>query len=308
MRSDVRSLSLRGQVGVALVLVLWMLVLLTVIANSLVFSSRTELLAAANVASVARAEALADAGVYMAIHQLSTAQVAQSPAELARWKADGLARLWRYREVDLKVTIIDESGKIDLNTAAPPLLIGLLTVAGVDQVAAEALVDAILDWRDADDLRRLHGAEKDSYASAGRDYVPANLDFETVDELRQVLGMNDTVFSKIEPFITVHSRQVGVNSAVAPREVLLALPGAVPEQVDAFVAQRQALLQQGQAAPPFPAAQGFATQPTASTYSIQVEVALGDNARFFRQAVVRMTRKLADPVTFLAWRAPSGGW
>ena len=59
-----------AQSGIALVMVLWMLALLSVIAGSLVFSSRTEMLMAGNTAALAQAEASADAGVYMAIHEL----------------------------------------------------------------------------------------------------------------------------------------------------------------------------------------------------------------------------------------------
>lgn len=294
--------------GVALVLVLWMLVLLTVIANSLVFSSRTELQTIANSVSIAHAEALADAGVYMAIHQLSSASTTQlTQVEPGRWKPDGLLRRWRYQDAELQVAIIDESGKIDINAAPQTLLADFFAASWVDRPTAEALGDAMLDWRDPDDLRHLHGAEKEEYALAGRDYIPANADFETIDELRQVLGMSGNLFSRIEPFISVHSRQAGINTAVAPREVLLSLPGVTAEQVDLFVTQRQALLEQGLPPAPFPAASGIVAPATATTYNIQVEVVLSNNTKFVRQAVVRLTGDPAEPVAVLVWRAPAGG-
>ena len=300
-----RQVGIRRQSGVALVLVLWMMVLLTVIANSLVFSSRTDVLAAANLSSAAQAEAFADAGVYMAIHQLSRARTnPPGQVDAAVWNPDGLARPWRFRETEFSVSIIDESGKIDINAADPRLLNGLFVSAGVDQAAADSLVDAILDWRDADELRQPHGAEQGDYAAAGRDYAPANADFVTIDELRQVLGMTDAVFARIESIVTVHSRQAGIDSATAPRAALMALPGVSPGQVDQFVAQRQTLIEQGLPAPPFPPAQGFAAQARTSTFSIQVEVVLSDNANFFRQAVVRLTNNALDPVQILSWRAP----
>jgi general secretion pathway protein K len=288
-----------AQSGIALVMVLWMLALLSVIAGSLVFSSRTEVLMAGNLAALAQAEASADAGVYKAIHELVRPQT-----DPLRWKGDGLTHLWKFQGAELRVTILDESAKVDLNAAPPVLLKGLFRALGIAEPDADALADAVADWRDADDLRSLHGAEKADYAAAGRDYGPANAPFETIEELRQVLGMSDDLFRKLEPLVTVHSRQSGINAAVAPREVLLALPGATPEQVDLFLEQRRILIEQGLPAPAFPGGQGLSTGAIGSVFSIQVEAILSDNVRFFREAVVRMTGDIKGPVTVLAWRAP----
>jgi hypothetical protein len=82
----------------------------------------------------------------------------------------------------------------------------------------------------------------------------------------------------------------------------MALPGVRPEQVDMYIGQRQALLEQGLAAPPFPFGQGFAAN-AANTFSIQVEAILGDNARFSRQVVARLGGSFNEPATILAWRS-----
>jgi general secretion pathway protein K len=292
-----------AQSGIALVVVLWVLALLSVIAGSLVFSSRTEVLMAGNLAALAQAEALADAGVYKAVYEL-----ARPPTDLLRWQGNGLPHRWNFEGAELRVTILDESAKLDLNAAPTVLLKGLFRVLGVEEPDADALADAVADWRDADDLRSLHGAEKADYAAAGRDYGPANAPFETIEELRQVLGMSDDLFRKLEPLVTVYSQQSGINNAVAPREVLLALPGAIPEQVDIFLEQRRILLGQGLPAPPFPGGQGLSAGAIGSVFSIQVEAVLSDNVRFFREAVVRLTGQPKEPMTVLAWRAPAGGF
>lgn len=288
-----------AQSGIALVMVLWILALLSVIAGSLVFSSRTEMLMAGNLAALAQAEALADAGVNNAIHELVRPQT-----DLQRWKGDGLTHLWKFQGAELRVTIVDESAKVDLNAAPAVLLKGLFRALGVAEPDADSLADAVVDWRDADDLRSLHGAEKAEYAAAGRDYGPANAQFETIEELRQVMGVNDDLFRRLERLVTVYSRQPGINAGVAPREVLLALPGATAEQVDLFLEQRRSLIEQGLPAPAFPGGQGFSTGPIGSVFSIQVEANLSDNVRFFREAVVRMTGDIKGPATVLAWRAP----
>lgn len=288
------------QAGIALVVVLWMLALLSVIAGSLVYATRTEVQIAGNLASLAQAEALADAGVARAIMEMQRPK----SADPAQWRADGLPRQWSYREALLTIVILDESGKIDINTATPQLLTSLFQSVGAAD--PEALADALKDWRDADDLRSPKGAEKEDYAAAGKAYGPANAAFESVDELRQVLGMTDELYRRLERSITVHSYQPGVNTAVAPREVLLALPGATPEQVDAYIEQRRGLLQQGLPVPPFPAP-GVAGAAAGAAFSVQVEAVLRDNTRFFREAVVRLSGSSQGGPTILAWRAPIVG-
>ncbi len=61
---------MRGQRGLALVVVLWVLVLLSVMAASFTYATRTEVNLTRNLIEAAEAEALADAGVYQAIYAL----------------------------------------------------------------------------------------------------------------------------------------------------------------------------------------------------------------------------------------------
>lgn len=297
------------QSGIALVLVLWMLVLLTVIANSLVFSSRTELLAASNIAQAARAEATADAGIHLAMRDLlehtGNRAAPGNASDGASFPADGLPRKFAFHDATVWISVMPESAKIDINAAPDTVLAGLMRAAGADETQASALVDAIADWRDTDDLRHPNGAERGEYLVAGRT-PPANADFVSTRQLRDVLGMSDVLYERIEPLVTVHSHAPAIDTTVAPRGVLLALPGVTPDVVDAYVAQRTAALENGAAAPPFAAAQAFHAVTNGTTYSIQVAVELGDNAAFTRQAVVQLTGNRATPVAILDWRAPQG--
>ena len=297
-----RAAPLPIQRGIALVIVLWMLALLTVIANSMVFSLRTEVQVAANHAATARAEAAADAGVFKAMQELT-----RPVTDLRRWQGNGLAHEWVFGGVAMQIAIVDEAAKIDINAAPDVLLGSLFRSLGADDTTASSLADAIIDWRDPDDLRRMNGAEKEDYIAAGKDYVPRNANFETIDEMRLVLGMTAEMFQRASPLITVYSGRPGVDGLVAPRGVLAALPDVTPEQVDSYVTQRQALLMQGLpvVAPPF--AIVSASQPVGDTFSIQVRAILGDNVAFFREAVVRTTGNVKEPVVILAWRSPKNG-
>lgn len=52
-----------------------------------------------------------------------------------------------------------------------------------------ALVDALKDWVDADDLVSLNGAEKREYEKAGLDELPFNKPFKNLDDMLLVRGM-----------------------------------------------------------------------------------------------------------------------
>lgn len=287
----------RLQGGVALILVLWVITLLAVIAGNFAFSMRSEALISHNQLRTAQARGLADAGVQRAWFELM-----KPPTELQRWQGDGFLHELVLGDAVVRVSILDESGKIDLNTASDALLKGLFKSIGLSDEAGGALLDAILDWRDQDNLRRIHGAEEDDYRSAGKPYVPSNAPFETINELQQVQGMSHELYRKLAPALTVYSRQAGVNAAVAPREVLLAIPGVNAGQVEQFLQQRRDAVAAGQKAPPFAGAGAFlAMSAGTAAFSVRSEARMADGVTFIRETVVRMGQDASRPVVVLAW-------
>jgi len=226
---------MRSQRGIALIAVLWLTVLLTVIASGFAFSMRGGALAARNTMSLAQARAAADGAVERVAFELGRPR--NTPDV---WLPDGRVRAWADGEIAITSAAVDESALIDLNTAADPLLKGLLeNVGGLDPDASERVLEAILDWRDADDLKRPNGAEADDYRAAGLKYVPTNAQFASVGELQRVLGVTPALMARIAGSLTVYSQQRGINPATAPRDSLLAIPGVSAEQVDTFIAARR---------------------------------------------------------------------
>jgi general secretion pathway protein K len=282
--------------GIALILVLWLTILLTVIAAGFAYSMRTEALAARNAVALAQARALADGAVSRVAFEL------MRPRMLGEtWQADGAVHNWDEGEASIAANAVDESGNIDLNAASEVLLRGLFqTAGGVDADTAARLVDAIGDWKDADDLRRPNGAEAPEYQAAGLSYKPANGPFETVAELQRVLGMTPALYAAVAGSLTIFSRQAGINPAFASRTVLLALPNATPEIVDAYIAQRSDALKNRQPLPAFPlAAVGAAP---INVWRIRAEVTTSDGATFIREAVIRPGGDALHPVTVLMWQ------
>ena len=292
-----RSNRTSSQRGIALIAVLWLTVLLTVIASSFAYSMRGEALAARNTMSLAQARAVADGAVERMAFELSRPRNLQNA-----WKADGQPHAWNEGEVAVTAAAFDESARIDLNTAADPLLKGLLqNVGGLDADTAQQVLEAILDWRDADELRRPNGAEAADYRAAGSKQVPTNAPFESVGELRRVLGVTGSVMARLADSVTVYSRQRGINTATAARVVLLAVPGATPELVDAFIAARAEALANGLPVPPFAPAQGFAGGAS-PVWRISVRARLPDGVTFARDAVLRPINDPRRPFVTLLWQ------
>lgn len=294
----------RGQRGVALVLVIWVVTLLIAIAGSFVYAMRTDARAARNAALIARADALATAAVSRALYETF-----KPPGMTHVWRRDEAPRQWAFDGAVVSVRLSDESARIDLNTANDELLRSLFRQAGLSDEEAAKLVDAILDWRDPDSFRRPNGAESPEYAQAGLPGRPANYAFQSAEELQLVLGMRPDVYQRVAPMITVYSRQPGVNPHLASRAVLRAIPSVTAEQVDAYVEARDAARAEGRVPPIFAAAGPYATYVQLSALAITCDVVLPEGITVTREAVAVATPQYPRrPYTFLAWRevAPGG--
>ncbi len=275
---------------------LWLTVLLTVIASGFAFSMRGEALAARYALGLAQARAAADGAVERTVLEL------QRPRNLPDvWLADGLPHQWQDGDVTMVAVAVDESAKIDLNSAADALLKGLLqNIGGLESDAVDRMFDAIADWRDADDLKRPNGAEEADYRAAGVKYKPTNAPFDTVGELQRVLGMTPELFARIADSLTVYSRQSGINPATASRTVLLAIPNTTPEMVDTFLAQRAEAQANKLPAPIFPGAQGFGGTAI-PVWRIRAQATMPDGVTFVREAVVRPSPDPKRPMLALLW-------
>jgi general secretion pathway protein K len=63
-----------------------------------------------------------------------------------------------------------------------------------------------------------------------------------VDELRLVLGINDKLFRRIEPALTVYSGRPNLDPQIAPREALIALDHMDASRADTMIAARASRL------------------------------------------------------------------
>lgn len=213
--------ALAGRRGLALVAVLWGMTLLALMTASFSTSSRTDVTLTYNALESAKAELLAEAGLHRTILGLLA-----TDEEGKQWRVDGSIYGWRFDGGDIRVSVQDEGGKIDLNAAQNDLLRALFLSAEVDPDLADTLVDSILDFRDPDDLRHHSGAEDDDYAAAGLKHDAKDGPFDSIEELNQVYGMTAALYEQVAPALTIHSGRAEPVAQVAPPEVEAALGDA----------------------------------------------------------------------------------
>ncbi|MDD2900629.1 MAG: type II secretion system minor pseudopilin GspK [Desulfuromonadaceae bacterium] len=145
----------------------------------------------------------------------------------------------------LEVTIIEESGKINVNGLVQPNgEYEQFTLAALQRLGAllKLPVDpwsAVADWIDNDDLPRSGGVESPYYRTLKPVYSARNNKLMMLTELSLVKGITPDLLGKLRPYLTIYSDQAGsplptVNVNTASKEILAVLD----ERIDARMAER----------------------------------------------------------------------
>lgn len=264
--------------GAALLLVMWLIALLAALVGGFAMAARVEYLQGRVLSRGLVAEQAARAGVEYALVRLGD----DDPRR--RWLPDGRAYDWEFGEARLQIEVIDENGKVDLNTAQLPLLSGLLRAVGTEPQEADRLAGAIVDWRDPDVLSQpAGGAEDGDYAAAELPYGAKDSAFETLAELQAVLGMTSQLYARLVPHLTVFSGRVMPDPAFASAEVL----AAMGLDAEAIIAQRRSWDPASGQPPPVIEGGGSLVDASSGTYSIRSRARLRDGREALLRVVVR---------------------
>lgn len=245
--------------GIALVLVMWVLSLLTVMALALTQIQRTEGALTANQLDSAHFRAQASAVMSLVALNLLSTPPSTFEEQALVWVPDGRPRLFQLDGEEFLVTLSNEGSKLNLNEVTREQLVALIEVLqgeeNQDELLRDQIADAILDWRDENDLSMLNGAEDADYEAAGLPYGARDGPFRSVEELQQVLGMTASTYAAIAPFLTVGGGQAnpyaaftagqgkrssnsGVDENFAAAPVLAALQGYSLENAQIIVEER----------------------------------------------------------------------
>ncbi|MBT8048777.1 MAG: general secretion pathway protein GspK [Xanthomonadales bacterium] len=292
------SLSPPGhQRGIALVIVLWILLLVTISTGAYTLMARMDQLEAHTVISSTRARMAAESGINLAVLSL------RDPDELNRLIPDGRPYAFQVQDIFVEIEVTDERGKVDINSVNEQTLLQLLQGHGLQAGDAEYLAAAILDWVDVDEIERASGAELPAYESAGLGVGPANRPFVMIEELLQVLGMPWDLFKKMEPGLTVFSKLGVPDAAYAPLEALLAIPDMTEEDALNFIAERQSEDASGGMGATLPNGQVAVARGRGLTYSVLAKATLPNGIWDQVEATIRLGGGGdGRPYTVLKWQ------
>jgi general secretion pathway protein K len=285
------------QRGIALVLVLWVLLLLTIITGSFSLMARMDRLEANALLSGTQARLSAEAALNLAVLAL------RDPDDETRMLADGRAYTQVINGIEIEVSAIDERGKLDINGADELVLTDLFTGHGLELDAAEQLAAAVMDWRDEDELERINGAEDDAYSAVGLEVGPANRPFMVTEELLQVIGMSYELFRKLDPGVTVFSRGGQPDPAYAPVEALMAIPDITYEEALNFVAERNSQMPGESIGTALPNGTVVMERGRGVTYSIKARATMPNGIWEQLEATIKLGgNSSGSPYRVLRWR------
>ncbi len=186
--------------GVALILVIWVLVILIAISGEFSYSIRTELTTTRNFKEEEEAYHGALAGIELGKLEILTLKEPfhvyhnEEGSLIFHEEDDPPVRKGELGNSSFSYTLIDESGKLNINTASEEQLKNLLKNIGVETADIDTIVDSILDWKDENDLHRLNGAEEDYYRGLENPYSSKDGPFDIIDELLLVKGITPEIF------------------------------------------------------------------------------------------------------------------
>jgi general secretion pathway protein K len=249
--------------GLALVAVLWVVALLGLLAHTMLREVVVSVRGERNTWSRAVMERDAETGLALALLWLT------DPRETARWWPGAGQHEVEFDGARISLTVEDELGKIDLNTADDALLTGLLVNQGIAPEEAAQIRERIVHRRTATAV--LEGTR-----------------FESIEELAAIEGIDATLLRKLAPAITVHSQARWIDPAIAPLEALRAQPGVGATEAERIVSERGA----HSYSPP--------SQWGSRAYAINIKV-LRNGATLRARAVLRPTPEGRKPYLLLAW-------
>ena len=177
----------RKDKGLVIIAVLWMVVVLMVMSAILGRKTRLDMKVCMARTEAVRCKWACRAGIEKAYAVLNEDET----------ENDSLMDLWSDNPEDFNdvmldqcwftVRVIDESSKLNINTATKEQLLGL-----PDMV--EEIADAIIDWRDSDDVPSGAGVESGYYESLTYGYMARNGPFRTLRELLLVKDVTEELF------------------------------------------------------------------------------------------------------------------
>jgi type II secretory pathway component PulK len=214
------------QQGVALAMVLWFIAALSLLVAGIVSSSRTDVRQVQLQLQYTKAAAAGDGASHLAMRDLLLLE------EEAEFKGRGIF-MGEYiiGLLNVSLRVVPTTGLININSASLVLLADMFEgQVGMSEEQAQDIALNIIIWRGNRPAEDDENVEK--YVLAGK-VGPRYSQFETTEDLMQVLGINRDVYERIADLVVaLPAGGKGVDPLSAPLGVLTVVAG------DADIAQQ----------------------------------------------------------------------
>lgn len=224
--------------GFALLTVMWVLVATAAVTTVAVTGGRAHFNAARNRITSERAHWRADDCLQRARFAIDTLLKADphpaAPTIVWQTLDAGMTSMEYLFPADCSISLEAAGTRLDINAATSEQLSALLAMAA-PAGTSEAVVQALLDWRDTDDVLRANGAEHPWYEAANRP-PPRNGALASLEELQWVRGWEAS--AQLAGLLTVEPGRISL--ATAAPTVLMTVPGITDEAAEALLQRRLA--------------------------------------------------------------------
>jgi general secretion pathway protein K len=288
----------RNAGGFIVVAVLWILAALSaLVLIYLTFVTNTAVLVAVSADRV-QSDALVTAAVELTAYQLTAVKQDARATSGTFDSRIGAARV--------AVTFRSEAARVDLNSASKGLLAGLMAGLGASSADAAGYADHILAWRAPTEFGD-DDPENSFYRTSGTAYIPRHAPFPEVEELWLVRGIPPLVVERMLPYVTVFSNLASVNILDAAPQVVAALPGLTPENLQEVLVQRADPALDPRSLLGLTGNNETATLAGSSAYRITVDVTFDSGRRAAAEVVILLLDEGNEPYRVLSWRNASDG-
>ena len=233
--------------GIVLVVVIIIVAILTILVADLIYFTQIDREISGNTIDEIKARYIAKSGVHVAAGTLK-AQPLEDLNEIASTLAtsnENSTGFWAINvpsfpvgDGAVSVTVVDERAKINLNSLVNQAtnivdeqvraeITELFSLLEVDESKSERFIASLINWLD----RNVKGSQNDQDSSGATSGYYANLEtpytikdgaLDSVQEIRQIDGMDEEFYNQIKDYVTVYPRDKKINFSTAPKIVIMA--------------------------------------------------------------------------------------
>ncbi|MBF0385984.1 MAG: general secretion pathway protein GspK [Candidatus Omnitrophica bacterium] len=254
----------KNRCGSVLILALWTVLFLTVLASNIGFRIRHRAMLLMRIEEKGALHHLAEAGVKKAISFLRKnfeesrltlnaalkEELYNNPRRFGRtvlgkgsFEVSYQNPGWGNNSENKNYGVVDEERKLNINkahkSAVRRLLAQLITT---DEELIKKMANAINDWKEIGKGEAEGFYSEDYYSNLEFPYEPKKGDFETIDELLLVSGINQEVFDILKSYITIYGDgKININTAYKETLIAAGLDSVLAEKIIDFRAGKDAV-------------------------------------------------------------------